>query len=223
MRKFLFIFALIVTLGCCSNTPELETGEIKTLQLLKQTFEQPNHSKIFIDARDLLTREQIDAYNIPVLFVELASGQNGTLTLYPGQGVGQTWLGADGATITLEHGIIKASRGMGDDIMGSSTFIPRWVKIDDNASIYNRKVSYLSGNNKIIERSFECKTQKNNQKLVVEIWDIEFVVTKFDEKCNHNGFEITNTYYVDDREIVRKSSQYHGDTLGYIITERLDR
>ena len=76
---------------------------------------------------------------------------------------------------------------MGDDIMGSSTFIPRWVKIDDNASIYNRKVSYLSGNNKIIERSFECKTQKNNQKLVVEIWDIEFVVTKFDENSIQIG------------------------------------
>ena len=30
---------------------------------------------------------------------------------YPGQGVGQTWLGADGATITLEQGILTASEG----------------------------------------------------------------------------------------------------------------
>ena len=33
-----------------------------------------------MDARNLINREQIDAANIPVLFVELASGQNGTLT-----------------------------------------------------------------------------------------------------------------------------------------------
>ena len=39
--------------------------------------------KRFIDARNLINREQIDAANTPVLFVELASGQNGTLTPYP--------------------------------------------------------------------------------------------------------------------------------------------
>ena len=83
----------------------------------------------FIDARYLLSREQVDAAKTPVLFVELASGQNGTLTPYPGQGFGQTWLGADGATITLERGILKASRGMGDDLMGSSVSIPPWSKI----------------------------------------------------------------------------------------------
>ena len=223
MRKFLITFAFILALGCCSNTPELETGEIKTLKLLKQTFVQPNQSKNFVDARNLLNRKQIDAANIPILFVELASGQNGTLTPYPGQGVGQTWLGADGATITLEHGVIKASRGMGDDIMGSSTFIPQWSKINFNTSNYSRKISYLTGNNKITKRSFECKMQKNNQKDVIKIWGLKFVVTKFEESCDHNGFKITNTYYVDDKEIVRKSYQYHNDTTGYITTERLDR
>ena len=64
----------------------METGEIRTLQLLKMAFEQSNNSKLFIDARTLLSRDQIDAANTPILFVELESGQNGTLTQYPGQG-----------------------------------------------------------------------------------------------------------------------------------------
>ena len=86
---------------------------------------------MFVDARNLLSREQIDAAKIPVLFVELESGQNGTLTPYPGHGLGQTWLGADGATITLERGILKASRGMGDDLMGSSSSMPSWYKLEN--------------------------------------------------------------------------------------------
>ena len=45
MRKLFFTISLFVTLGCCSNTPELETGEIKTWQLLKQSFEKSNSSK----------------------------------------------------------------------------------------------------------------------------------------------------------------------------------
>ena len=52
----------------------METGEIQALQLLK-SFDSSNRQKQFIDARNLISREQIDAANVPVLFVELASGQ----------------------------------------------------------------------------------------------------------------------------------------------------
>ena len=110
MKKFLASLSFILILASCSNAPETETGEIRTLQLLKKAFDSSNKPKRFVDARKLIDREKIDAANIPVLFVELASGQNGTLTPYPGQGVGQTWLGADGATITLAKGLLKASR-----------------------------------------------------------------------------------------------------------------
>ena len=136
MNRFLIISVLISILTSCSNTPELETGEIKTLALLKQAFQQSNQPKQFIDARLLLNREQIDEAKVPVLFVELPSGQNGTLTPYPGRGVGQTWLGADGATLTLQMGVLKASRGMGDDLMGSTSSMPPWSKIKYKKQIY---------------------------------------------------------------------------------------
>ena len=223
MKTLLINIALILTLSSCANTPERETGEIKTLQVLKQAFEERNRSKIFIDSRTLLSREKINAANIPVLFVELKSGQNGTLTPYPGQGIGQTWLGADGATITMERGILKASRGMGDDLMGSYSSMPSWSKIDNGITTYQRQLIYTSGNNKILKHSLECNIEKSNRQEVIEIWDINFFVTKFKENCGNNEFEIKNTYYVDDQEIVRRASQYHSETLGYIFIERLDR
>ena len=92
MKKAIKLFAFISILASCSNTPELETGEIKTLQLIKNSFNQTNKPKIFVDSRDLLSRGQIDAAAIPILFVELKSGQNGTLTPYPGQGIGKRGL-----------------------------------------------------------------------------------------------------------------------------------
>ena len=223
IKKFLAKLAVIFALTSCTNTPDLETGEIQTFQMIKNAFEQQKHSKGFVDARTLLSREQIDAANIPVLFVELESGQNGTLTPYPGQGIGQTWLGADGATITMDRGILKASRGMGDDLMGSSVSMPAWSKIDNSVKTYRRELSYISGNNKILEHSFECSIEKNDRKEVIKIWDINFFVTKFKENCGNNEFEIKNTYYLDDQEIVRRASQFHSETLGYIFTERLDR
>lgn len=223
MKTFLIYLALIFTLTSCANTPEEETGEIKTLQLLKQVFDGKKHSKIFVDARTLLSREKIDAVNIPILFVEMESGQNGTLLLYPGQGIGQTWLGADGATITLDGGILKASRGMGDDLMGSSINVPQWSKIDDTTKPYPRKLSYITGNNKILNLSFECKIKKNNHQELIKVWGIEYSVTEFEENCISDKINLENRYHVDKQGIVRKSLQYHSEKVGYLLTERIDR
>ena len=223
IKKFLAKLAVIFALTSCTNTPDLETGEIRTFQMIRNAFEQQKQSKGFIDARTLLSREQIDAANIPVLFVELASGQNGTLTPYPGQGVGQTWLGADGATITLEKGSLKASRGMGDDLMGSSSSMPHWSKINKKAENYSRQLAHMTGNNTISKRVFTCNIEKASSEEQIEIWDINFKVTKFEENCSNSNFVFKNTYHVDKQGIVRKSLQYHSDTLGLIKIERLDR
>ena len=223
MNKFFTSLAFFLILACCSNAPETETGEIRTLQLLKKAFDISNKPRQFINARNLINREQIDAANMPVLFVELASGQNGTLTPYPGQGVGQTWLGADGATITLERGILKASRGMGDDLMGSSSSMPSWSKINKKTENYTRELKYITGNNKISTRVYNCDIEKTYSEEFIEIWDVNFKVAKFEESCFDGNFTFKNVYHVDTQGIVRRSSQYHSGALSSVIIERLDR
>ena len=223
MIKYFAPYAIIFLFSACSNTPELETGEIKTLKWFSEALDQSHNSNLFIDAKTLLTRSQIDSADIPVLYVELESGQNGTLTPYPGQGIGQTWLGADGATITLEKGVLKASRGMGNDVMGATSTMPLWKKLNSGVETYSRTVKYLNGNNKIFTKNFKCKIHEVTEGEIIKIWSLDFDVSRYQEICNNNGFVTKNTYYVDDREIVRRSKQYHSDTIGYIITERLDR
>lgn len=223
MKKCLINLTLVVIFASCSNTPDMETGEIRTLKMLKQTFEKSNRSKGFIDTRTLLTRKQIDAAKIPVLFVELASGQNGTLTPYPGKGIGQTWLGADGATITMNGGVLMASRGLGDDLMGSSSLMPPWSKIKNKKQIYSREINHITGNNKILKRSLSCDIQKIGKKEVLKIWDVNFKVSVFEEYCRNSGLKFKNTYYIDTKGIMRRSLQYHSNSIGYILTERLDR
>ena len=223
MNKFLKSLIFILILASCSNAPEKETGEIRTLQLLKKAFESSNKPKLFLDAQNLINREQIDAANIPVLFIELESGQNGTLTPYPGQGVGKTWLGADGATVTLDRGVLKASRGMGDDLMGSTSSMPPWSKISKQTKTYRRELIHITGNNKIAKRVFSCSIKQNSSKELIKIWDINFKVAKFDEHCSNERLVFKNFYHVDIQGIVRRSLQYHSDTLGYILIERLDR
>ena len=162
MIKYHFYLSILFLFVACSNSPDFETGEIKTFQILKEALVNKNNSRTFVDSRDLLSRKQIDTAKIPILFIELQSGQNGTLTPYPGQGLGQTWLGADGATVTLDRGLIKASRGMGDDMMGSSSSMPAWANID-NVHNYYKKISYLSGNNTNKSIELVCKVKQTTK------------------------------------------------------------
>ena len=69
MNKFLASLIFIVIFASCSNNTDMETGEIRTLQLLKKAFDSSNKPKRFIDARNLINREQIDGANIQELFV----------------------------------------------------------------------------------------------------------------------------------------------------------
>ena len=221
IRSPIFI-AFFLFIVACSNSYELETGEIRTFQVIKDSLEQASKQKQFVSAKKLISRNQIDAANIPVLFIELSSGQNGTLTPYPGKGVGQTWLGADGATVTLDKGILKASRGMGDDVMGGEIFIPPWAKIKKSAE-YKRRISFLNGNNQIQSKTFKCKMTKIDDRIIINIWTVDFEVVLYEEHCSGNRGEIKNEYYLDRSNIVRKSKQYHSETVGYITIERLDR
>ena len=223
VNRFVLILILISILTSCSNTPELETGEIKTLEILNQAFKQSNQAKQFIDARLLLSRKQIDEAKVPILFVELPSGQNGTLTPYPGRGVGQTWLAADGATITMDRGVLKASRGMGNDLMGSTSSMPSWSLINKKTETYRRELGYINGDNKISTEVFSCDIEKINSGEFIKIWNIKFKTAKFVERCFNDSLTFKNTYHVDSQGIVRKSLQYHSETLGSILIERLDR
>ena len=124
MNRFVLISVFVSVLTSCSNTPEQETGEIKTLTIFNQALQQSNQPKQFIDARLLLDRKQIDESGVPLLFIELPSGQNGTLTPYPGTSVGQTWLSADGATITLE----KVCKSQGCAVpLNDLSLMPDWL------------------------------------------------------------------------------------------------
>ena len=223
MKNFFASLAFILILTSCSNAPETETGEIRTLKLIKDAIAGSRKPKQFIDARNLINRKQIDAANVPVLFVELASGQNGTLTPYPGEGVGQTWLGADGATITLERGILKASRGMGDDLMGSSSSMPTWLNINKQTKNYNRELNHITGNNKISRLIFDCNIEKTSSNEQIQIWNVTFKVDKFEENCFDGTLIFKNVYHVDSQGVVRRSTQYHSETLGSILIERLDQ
>lgn len=222
MNKFLLLALVSLTSISCSNSSEHEAVELKAIDVIRKNFISSKAPKVLLDTRKIITRKKIDNANVAVLLVELENGQNGTLTPYPGQGVGSTWLGADGATITLDDGKFKATRGMSQDLMGSNTSMPEWSDIKQSAN-YMRTMFYLDGNNQIYSQFFNCNIKKSANQFSINIMEVEFRVKKYDETCSDGMKKISNVFMVDNKGTVRRSLQYHGPALGYVKIERLDR
>jgi len=220
--KLVFSILFLLALSACGNSLELETGETKVLKLIKDKMDAPSGATAYIDARKLVSREILDGVGVPILFVEIDRGQNGTLSQYPGEGLGQTWLGVDGSTITLDNGLLKASRGMGDDLMGSEISLEiDWSDIEDIS--YERRMAYLRLDNKTLINEYTCTLTDMKRMEKINLFDADFSVNHFQETCRGAAGSFVNDYYIDTEGLVRNSRQYQGDKIGYMTIARLDR
>ena len=220
--KLVFSILVLLALSACGNSPELETGETKVLKIIKDKMETPSGATAYIDARKLVSREILDSVGVPILFVEIDRGQNGTLSQYPGEGIGQTWLAVDGSTITLENGILKATRGMGDDLMGSEISDEiNWIDLEDVS--YERRMAYLRLDNKTLINEYSCTLAEMNSMETINLFDAEFSVKHVQETCLGAAGSFVNDYYIDTEGLVRNSRQYQGEKIGYMTIARLDR
>jgi len=202
--KRVFSMLFLLALSACGNSPELETGETKVLKLIKDKMDEPSGATAYIDARKLVSREILDGVAVPILFVEIDRGQNGTLSQYPGEGVGQTWLGVDGSTVTLDNGLLKATRGMGDDLMGSE--ISHEINWSDLKEVsYKRRMAYLRLDNKTLINEYTCKLTDMNRVETINLFDADFSVKHVQETCRGAAGSFVNDYYIDTEGLVRNS------------------
>ena len=224
VARLKLIILLILFLSSCSNSVDMATGEIKILRSLERLLNQADQKRAIIDARNLLSRDKINQLKIPILFVELPTGQNGTLVMYPDQGVsGTTWIGADGATISLQDGLLLATRGLGHDLMGGEISIRiKWSEIDKDI-YFKRQLSYLDEGNVLNVDSYTCNMVKIKTDVVVKNFDFDFVTSHFEERCANSFYSFRNDYYVDKKDIVRRANFFHSRVIGNIYVERLDR
>ena len=219
--RLIFSVISLLTLLACGNSVELETGETKVLKIIKGKMDAPSGATAYIDASKVVSRDMIDGVGVPILFVEIDRGQNGTMTQYPGVGVGQTWLGVDGSTITLDNGFLKATRGIGDDLMGSEISLEiDWNDLKEIS--YKRRMAYLRFDNKMLINEYSCTLKDMKNLETINLFDADFSVNHMQESCLGDAGSFVNDYYIDTEGLVRNSRQYHGEKIGYMTIARID-
>jgi len=133
-----------------------------------------------------------------------------------------TWGAADNSAISLRQGVLTATRGLGADLYSAETRQVSAAMAQGGPAEYARTYRHLDGLDQIVLTRFTCRLQPAGSESIT-VFEQPARTRRFDESCRAQGIDapqITNTYWREGT-IMRKSRQWIGPELGYLVMERV--
>jgi len=224
MRAFICIFSILFTVvGCGSKTdaPGLRETLIAAIKARKEAKENADKPKA---PPAVLTRNDIAHIKKPLLQIEAQTLGIKTLFAQVAQnGAYRTYLNNIKMSVTMNNGIITATRGFGLDLLSQGISIPpQEMFAETNApKFYTRTQQQLEKAKSVVEINYNCMLEKADHETIT-IVEIDYPLVKFNETCRNPERAFKNYYWIDDdTRQIWKSAQSIGQHAGYFITEVL--
>ncbi|MFY0312728.1 YjbF family lipoprotein [Leisingera sp. D0M16] len=129
----------------------------------------------------------------------------------------QSWLTADGATITLEQGFLTSAKGFGSGLAASDVRQSADLILARQSGKVERLHSFLNGNDQIELRAYKCEVEPLGTESIF-VLGRHIATHKLEERCHGVADSFTNTYWVGKKEAVLvQSSQWTGSFLGNLF------
>ena len=220
MRKLIYsALAILILCGCEQNV----TGGASTASIARElsgALLEAMSTPEVVDTRTIVTRQIIESAGIPLLFIEKESGQNGTLSLFPGSNMSETWLSADGATVSLIDGELAATRGLGNDLMGS--IVPAAATFEQRLeNSYSKTMRFLTADDQNNDLGLECTMRQSQKSEQIVIFEKTHEVLKYVETCTNEDYILENLFWKDAEGLTMMSKQFHSPSLGQLLIMRL--
>ena len=220
MRKSIYrALALLALCGCTQNIKN-ETSSFSIVSEISGAWREAMSTPELVDTRKTVTPQIIESASIPLLFIEKESGQNGTLALYPGSSIVETWLGADGATVSLNNGELVATRGLGNDLMGS--IVPRATTLKERlGNPYTKTMRFLTADDQNDDLILECTVRQFHKSEEIVIFEKSHEVLKYFETCKTENYALENLFWQNAEGLTIMSKQFHSPSVGQLLIMRL--
>ena len=171
------------------------------------------------DAPTALTREQIEAQPVELLRVSFIDFGVTSVLVQSGGSAGMvTWLGADRRSVTFKDGLLVATRGLGDDLMGSD--IDAAIASLNGGGNHLRTLDFLNGLNQIERIQFTCTTTKEGTETLT-IFEKTYQTDVLEEVCDSEIGGFKNAYWRDGNGVIWQSRQFISVGGGYLGYQRL--
>lgn len=210
IRYFGPAVAALLTLSGCGSDPDAS----QPLEVAKGLVAGV---KAVPPAQPPLTRALLDQVVTPVMVARLeARGVFAVIAEIEKNGPVETWSTLDDITISLRDGGIVATRGLGADLMAAR--VPAPSDLVSNGSRHSRVFTHLNGEDQAVRGEFTCITSTIGQETI-EIVEISYVVRHFAEDCVGQTGTFRNDFWFGPAQNLRKSRQWVGEELGYLVLE----
>lgn len=176
------------------------------------------------DPRVGLTRAALQEYGRPVLYVRLPrSGTAALLDPVGRNGDVVTWQAPGRISLSLDSGVLTATRGMGADLMSAELGDTRKMLVGTPAaSGYARLYGHLDGEHRPVFKSFLCRPVERTL-VTITLVGQSHRVTRIAEACTSPDMTVINSYWRGSDGMIWKSRQWVSPDIGYVETERLNR
>ncbi|MBW7922548.1 MAG: YjbF family lipoprotein [Rubellimicrobium sp.] len=168
-----------------------------------------------------LTPAQLARAPGPVLLADIPdAGLAATLQIAGTANGVETWRSAGNQTLSFRSGVLVATRGLGDDLMGADVTGTLAALRGAGQADYPRLLSYLDGEDRTLLRAMTCTMAPPVSATVPGIAR-SFPTVLRAETCHTTGLTVRNRYWQDQDGTMRRAEQWIGPGIGMLVTERL--
>jgi len=175
-----------------------------------------------VDPRPKITRQAIDAAPVAVLFASIKTRNAfATLSRVSQNRDIETWISADGISLSFAQGVLVSTRGLGHDLMAAE--ISETIKsLKSSRDTALRIHDYLNGEDQIVRMRFSCSFRSAGSENL-HIIGLNKTTEHIVESCQNSDFSLENHYWVTASGKILQSRQWVGPEIEYIFTQHLSR
>lgn len=210
VKPFVAAIATGLVLTGCSNQPETNVNPLQILRSVinarKAPAGQPPQPAVIANAvanttgpLELGVRADDQTKWLMLIGIE----QNGAYTTYGA---------ANRTSITMRHGIVTATRGLGGDLMSVNISEVEPLILGRRNGQATREMHFLGGEDKTVTLTFSC-TIKVGKSIPVKAGAVNTTAQVITETCSSKDLYFTNTYLVNAQGRSVGSRQWLGDAI----------
>ena len=166
------------------------------------------------DPASQLTREAIDQIEVPLILAVLETRDvSGALVQIGDNGGDETWASSYQVAVILRDGVLRGTRGFGEDMMSADVPSLRQLRTDGSAT--RRSYYHLDGNDQTRTDEFACRVQYSGAESL-EVVGRTFATRRYAEVCRNDREQFTNEYWFKNSGKIVQSRQWVSPSVGFL-------
>lgn len=207
------LVALALVVAGCGNAPDTGFGFRDTLALTRAAL-LPKDNKAAVVITDI-PAETLASWPEPLIVATIENTRtSAALGRIARNGANETYASHTGNHLTLNEGVVVATRGLGIDLMSAAA--PARSTIAGRKGAYARSWQWLDGLDATVSVTMDCTLHETGRETVT-LSGKSYPVRIVAERCSGPSGSVENTYWVDAGGVLRKSRQWLGQDAGHVL------